>query len=118
MAENMMFSFLLVSDLVILLLVASPTSAMTCADAIDYVRPCAGFFIGGAPVPGDECCSGAKTLNQIAAASEEDRKTACECLKQAAKRVKIDLGKAKMLPQICNFTPVIPIDPDVDCSSR
>ncbi|XAR57748.1 hypothetical protein NMG60_11026000 [Bertholletia excelsa] len=116
MAKTGMFSSLLVSGLVLLLLVANPTRAVTCSDAAQDLLPCLGYLTSGVPVPPDQCCTGAKSLNQIAAASAADRKVLCECLKSAAKSFPVDLKKAKQLPELCNFTPVLPIDPNVDCN--
>ncbi|XAR57749.1 hypothetical protein NMG60_11026001 [Bertholletia excelsa] len=116
MAKTVMFSSLLFSGLVLLLLIANPTGAVTCSDAAQDLLPCLGYLTGGVPAPPDQCCTGAKTLNQIAAASAADRKVLCECFKSAVKSLPINLNKAKQIPVLCNFTPVLPIDPSVDCS--
>ena len=73
------------------------------------------FLLGVAGSPDIGCCSAVASLGQIATASKPDKKALCRCFKDAAKSAPINLGNAARLPQLCNVSVGVPIDPNVDC---
>ncbi|RAL45160.1 hypothetical protein DM860_014570 [Cuscuta australis] len=102
---------------ILLVLTAAPSrAAITCATVITLMQPCALYLTGGgSSSPPVMCCAGFRSLAGIIS-SPADKKTACQCLKDASKQVKYDLDRAKKLPGDCNVNFPIPLSPDVDCS--
>ncbi|KAH0720011.1 hypothetical protein KY284_005041 [Solanum tuberosum] len=56
-------------------------------------------------------------LAKIAAASQQDRKDICLCLKTAMRGSRADYSKAKQLPDLCHYTSFMPFEPNPDCSN-
>ncbi|KAK6786957.1 hypothetical protein RDI58_015482 [Solanum bulbocastanum] len=85
-----------------------------CADVMSNLSPCQGFLMNGDKSPSVACCSGAQIIDKQFQDSEKpDRESICLCLKNAVKKLHIDLMKAAMLPVLCNLT----MDPIIDCSN-
>ncbi|XP_028788812.1 non-specific lipid-transfer protein 1-like [Neltuma alba] len=95
---------------------SSCEAAITCDQATGYLKPCHEYLTGpsGAkPLPA--YCDGAKALVS-AAATPEDRKTACECIKAAAQTMPINAQNAHDLPDNCGISLPFEISPDLDCN--
>ncbi|XP_059302815.1 non-specific lipid-transfer protein-like [Lycium ferocissimum] len=99
------------------LILGQTNAVMQCGtDVIPKVISCGGFVLGMAATPSQDCCVGLQSLAKVAAASQPDRKDICMCFKAAMKAAPVDYSKTKQLPELCNFTSPIPIEPNLDCS--
>ncbi|WMV49304.1 hypothetical protein MTR67_042689 [Solanum verrucosum] len=85
-------------------------------DVIPKVISCGGFILGDDAKPSQACCVGLQDLAKIASASQPDRKDICLCFKAAMQGSKVNYTKAKQLPDLCHFTPFMPMVPNPDCS--
>nr|XP_004248054.2 non-specific lipid-transfer protein C, cotyledon-specific isoform-like [Solanum lycopersicum] len=85
-------------------------------DVIPKVMSCGGFILGDDAKPSQACCVGLQDLAKTAAASQTDRKDICLCFKAAMQGAKVKYDKAKQLPDLCHFTPFMPLEPNPDCS--
>ncbi|CAH9069209.1 unnamed protein product [Cuscuta epithymum] len=91
--------------------------AVTCSQVATNLMPCVAYLKGNAALTGN-CCSGVTNLNAIANNTPENRKAACQCLKQLANTnsgIKPQL--AKDLPSQCNVKIGYVISMDTDCNS-
>ncbi|CAI9783956.1 unnamed protein product [Fraxinus pennsylvanica] len=79
----------------------APANAISCTQALTDMLPCQAFLmgIGDVTVP---CCQGVQALIQ-SVSSQADRKSVCECLKQAAFSANVNQERAKELPQLCKI---------------
>uniref|UniRef100_M1DNA4 Bifunctional inhibitor/plant lipid transfer protein/seed storage helical domain-containing protein n=1 Tax=Solanum tuberosum TaxID=4113 RepID=M1DNA4_SOLTU len=111
MAKNLLILFALA-------LILGQTNAVINCDTgiIPKLVPCKGFIIDEDATPSQECCVGLQMLAKIAAASQQDRKDICLCLKTAMRGSRVDYSKAKQLPDLCHFTSFMPFEPNPDCS--
>ncbi|KAK4485032.1 hypothetical protein RD792_007648 [Penstemon davidsonii] len=91
----------------------APTTAISCTEAIEYLMPCQTFLFGWSGITAP-CCQGAQSL---AIASLSDRKSVCQCLKQAALSLNVNLDNAKQLPALCKISLPFEIRPDIDCNA-
>ena len=91
-------------------------ATITCDRVASDLMPCVGYITGptGAKPP-PACCDGAKAL-VAEATTPEDRKAACECLKQAAAIFQFNYQNAHDLPNYCNIQLPFEITPDLDCN--
>ncbi|PKA57627.1 Non-specific lipid-transfer protein 1 [Apostasia shenzhenica] len=107
-----------VTTAVILLLAAGPRateSKLTCVEVANKLLNCMDYVEHGGNVP-PSCCSGVKDL-KAEAASADDRRAACECLKTLAKQVPgINPDLAAAIPGKCGVDIGYPISLSVDCS--
>ncbi|KAL3627444.1 hypothetical protein CASFOL_028807 [Castilleja foliolosa] len=87
----------------------------SCTQAVEYLMPCQSFLMGiGEITP--TCCQGAQALAK-ATVSPADRKSVCQCLKQIALSINVNVDKAKKLPELCNIKVPVPLQPDVNCDT-
>ncbi|KAL6546797.1 hypothetical protein OROMI_022518 [Orobanche minor] len=106
-------------SLVLLILVVAPmsrVSAISCMDAITKLMPCQPFLLdrgNGVTVP---CCQGAESLSQMVGSKPDELKTTCQCFKQAAAAMGVNVTRAQQLPQLCKISVPVPIDPNINCS--
>ncbi|KAL5550622.1 hypothetical protein UlMin_000798 [Ulmus minor] len=101
----------------LVMVVAAPVAqgAIACGTVTGYLLPCLNYLKGAAPLPAG-CCSGVKTLNNVAR-STPDRQSACNCLKQAATTIKgINTGLAGGLPGKCGVNIPFKISPQTNCN--
>ncbi|KAK7271469.1 hypothetical protein RJT34_27406 [Clitoria ternatea] len=102
---------------VTLLVVLVQTEAVfNCAKAESPVSPCLLYVIGFGSAPSMWCCEGLKQLNALIL-TQEDRRAACECYKQAATQIpnfKDDL--ATSLPQKCGVDVQFQFGKNVNCN--
>jgi hypothetical protein len=111
--------------LVALLLVCTGTApatvsgAVTCAQVVRDLTPCISYAMGAGratTAPGQDCCTGIKSLND-AAGTAADRQATCACLKQATASMgalKPDLVAS--IPSQCGVVIPYPISRSTDCS--
>ncbi|XP_062079570.1 non-specific lipid-transfer protein 8-like [Humulus lupulus] len=97
------------------LVVAASEAAITCSDVINDLRPCVSYLVSGAGKPPAACCAGVSTLAS-ASASSADKKTACECIKNSAKNIKLKADLAQALPKNCGINLPFAVSPNTDCS--
>ncbi|KAK4398912.1 hypothetical protein Sango_1366700 [Sesamum angolense] len=93
----------------------SRVSAISCLNAITRLMPCESYLLGFSSSVSVQCCQGAESLNQLAGSDRGQLKPLCQCLKQAAVSLGVNVDKAKQLPQLCKITVPVPIDPNVNC---
>ncbi|XP_031095868.1 non-specific lipid-transfer protein 1-like [Ipomoea triloba] len=78
--------------------------AITCSEVQNDLMPCITYIMGGASGVTPSCCDGVRNLKN-AAATADDRRAACQCLKSAAGSIPAgaDVGTAaKNLLRQCN----------------
>jgi hypothetical protein len=91
-------------------------NAFDCEQAKTSVYPCGMFLIGVAAEPSTSCCSGVEKLKS-STPTVDDRRAACECLKEAASHypfLREDL--AASLPKLCNVDISFTISRNIDCN--
>nr|XP_043629890.1 non-specific lipid-transfer protein 1-like [Erigeron canadensis] len=91
-------------------------NAISCQDAIARMLPCQAFLmgVGQISVP---CCQSAQSLIKIANTNPQERTMVCQCLKQAATIVGINVARAQQIPQLCHIDlATSPINLNVDCN--
>lgn len=99
------------------MVVATPytEAAISCGQVTANLAGCLNYLRNGGAVP-PACCNGVRSLNS-AAKSTPDRKTACNCLKNASKSVSgIKAANAAGLPGKCGVNIPYQISPNTDCS--
>lgn len=104
--------------LLLLLVVVAPLSsnaAITCSDVIKDLRPCVSYLQSGSGKPPSPCCAGVSALSS-AATTTADKQTACNCIKNASKNLKVNTGLAQALPGNCGVSLPYTVSPTVDCS--
>ncbi|KAI3732581.1 hypothetical protein L1987_63787 [Smallanthus sonchifolius] len=100
-----------------MVVVAPYAEAVTCDSVVSKLSPCLNYLKSGGKVPA-ACCSGVRALN-AAAKSTADKKTTCNCLKNAAKSFSgnIKTDKALGLPKMCGVNIPYKISVSTDCNS-
>ncbi|XP_006662671.1 non-specific lipid-transfer protein 2B-like [Oryza brachyantha] len=100
------------------LLLAGPhatMAAISCGQVNSAVGPCLSYARGGAG-PSSACCSGVRSLSS-AASTTADRRTACNCLKNAAGSISgLNAGNAASIPSKCGVSIPYTISTSIDCS--
>ncbi|KAL6200908.1 hypothetical protein ACLB2K_024623 [Fragaria x ananassa] len=115
---NKMASLLILA--LALMVVALNTSLangdITCQAAILDLMPCQPYLASfGPPTPTVPCCDGVRSVD-AQATTTEIRRSLCECFKKAAAGMPVDPAKLKQLPQFCQVSVPVPLDPSIDCS--
>lgn len=106
----------MVAAVVLVVAMANSAEALTCGQVNSAVGPCIAYVRGTGAGPSGACCSGVRSLNSQAR-STADKRTACNCLKTAARGVKgLDVGKASSIPSKCGVNIPYTISPNIDCS--
>ncbi|KAL2475709.1 AAI domain-containing protein [Abeliophyllum distichum] len=96
---------------------AVPANAISCTEALTDLLPCQTFLLGFSDIT-VPCCEGANALLQsYTNSTKTDRKSVCECVKQAALSFNINEDRAIQLTKLCNITAPLPIRLDVNCSA-
>ncbi|KAI3819131.1 hypothetical protein L1987_12955 [Smallanthus sonchifolius] len=114
--EGMSMKFLCI--MVVFMVVAAPyAEAVTCDNVVSKLSPCLNYLKDGGKVPA-ACCSSVRALNG-AARSTSDKKTTCNCLKNAAKPFSgnIKTDNALGLPKKCGVNIPYKISMSTDCNS-
>ncbi|MQK21541.1 hypothetical protein EI013_24525 [Escherichia coli] len=90
--------------------------AITCGQVVSSLSACIGYLTSGGPVPGG-CCGGVKNLLALSP-TPADRKTACNCLKQAAKNIpRYNDQNAESLPGKCGVNIPYKISTSTNCAT-
>ncbi|KAJ0432982.1 putative plant lipid transfer protein/Par allergen [Helianthus annuus] len=97
------------------LVMVHPTEAISCGELAGMLSPCISYLRSGGS-PSANCCSGAKKV-QGAIQSQADRRTACNCAKNAAGQLQVRADAASGLPGKCGISVNVPMNPNVDCNS-
>ncbi|KAL2899880.1 IWF1': Non-specific lipid-transfer protein [Bienertia sinuspersici] len=107
---------LLCAVLVCIMVAALQTeAAINCGLVSENLAPCVGFLENGQG-PTAACCNGVKTLKTLAATTQ-DRRTACRCMKSAATAFpSIDPKNTAALPSKCGVSLPGSVGPQTDCS--
>ncbi|KAF7833379.1 non-specific lipid-transfer protein A [Senna tora] len=79
------------------------------------LSPCLQYLTGITTDPSPACCNGMETLKS-STPTQDDRRAACQCLKDAAAQFPIREDRAKALPQSCGIEVGVPISKDIKCS--
>ncbi|XP_071713890.1 non-specific lipid-transfer protein 1-like [Rutidosis leptorrhynchoides] len=91
-------------------------NAMTCEDAITHMLPCEAFVMGFGQIS-VPCCQSVQSLIQFANTSPQERTSACQCLKQAAGILGINVARVQQIPKLCHIdVDMSLIDPNIDCN--
>ncbi|KAM3251100.1 non-specific lipid-transfer protein 3 [Capsicum annuum] len=85
-------------------------------DVAPKLISCFTFLLGRATSPSQDCCVGLQGLAKTGITSQSDRKDICMCIRTATQTFAFDYTKAVKLPQLCNYTSAISIEPNLDCS--
>ncbi|XP_011096024.1 probable non-specific lipid-transfer protein 3 [Sesamum indicum] len=117
MSKKLEFSAVWVVGLLVLAVGTSQVSAISCLDAITRLMPCQSYLLGFSSSVSVQCCQGAASLNQLVGSDRGQLKPLCQCLKQTAVSIGVNVDRAKQLPQLCKITVPVPIDPNVNCDS-
>ncbi|KAJ6407667.1 hypothetical protein OIU84_011037 [Salix udensis] len=110
----------LVCALILLCAVLSATmlsvDALSCGVVAGNLAPCLTYLKKGGPVP-PPCCKGVGALNS-AAKTTQDRRDACNCLKQTASKIGgVNAGFAAALPRACRVNIPYKISTSTNCAS-
>lgn len=90
-------------------------AGVSCGFVVSKLVPCLKYLKGGGSVPA-ACCKGVQGLNNAAKTTPE-RKTACNCLKNAYKRNPgINSDNAAGLPEKCGVNIPYKISLNTDCN--
>nr|GLL26995.1 non-specific lipid-transfer protein 1-like [Ipomoea trifida] len=103
----------------VVLLCVHAGDAITCSEVQNDLMPCISIFMGGASGVTPSCCDGVRNLKN-AAATADDRRTACQCLKSAAGSIPAgaDVGTAaKNLLRQCNVKLPYRISVSTNCDN-
>ncbi|KAK9723703.1 hypothetical protein RND81_05G019000 [Saponaria officinalis] len=90
-------------------------ASITCGVVTEKLASCLGFLEDGqGPTPG--CCKGVKDLKNMAATTD-DRRAACRCMKSAATAIpSINPVYSAELPVKCGVNLPLPAGAQTDCS--
>lgn len=110
------YSSIWIVGLLILAMNANQASGISCVDAITRLMPCLPFLLSTSSSVTVPCCEGAASLSQLVGSDRVELKSMCECLKQTATSMRVNVDRAEQLPQLCNITVPVPIDPNVNCA--
>ncbi|KAL3629362.1 hypothetical protein CASFOL_026584 [Castilleja foliolosa] len=105
---------ILLAVLAAVILAARPGEAVSCGDVQGSLSPCLPYLTGG-DEPTGSCCSGVQSLVG-SLQSQQDRQTACNCMKSAASSYNVRRDNAANLPGKCGVSIGMSVSPDVDCS--
>ena len=100
----------------VVVLAATSEAAISCGQVSSAIAPCLSYARGQGSAPSAGCCSGVKSLNN-AARSTADKRTACNCLKNAARGISgLNAGNAASIPSKCGVSVPYTISTSTDCS--
>ncbi|KAI4295975.1 hypothetical protein L6164_035968 [Bauhinia variegata] len=90
---------------------------ISCTQALVELLPCKDYLMGSGPdQPPVACCQNAQALYQQAT-STQIRRDLCNCLKNAAAQMGVNVDRAKNLAPACGISLPFPIDPKIDCNT-
>ncbi|XP_073298270.1 non-specific lipid-transfer protein AP10-like [Primulina huaijiensis] len=109
------FAMILLVVLAVVSMAVRPGEAISCGDVQGYLSPCLQYLTSGGD-PSSQCCSGVSGLSG-SLQSQQDRQTACYCMKSAASSIPVQQDAAANLPGRCGVSVGYSISPNVDCST-
>ncbi|KAJ3688736.1 hypothetical protein LUZ61_017900 [Rhynchospora tenuis] len=110
------FAALLVA-LAVSYVVAAPNYAISCGEVDLCMEPCVKYLTGGQKEPSENCCTGVKKLKGTLKNTEE-RRFACNCMKQAAHGISgLKDDAITNLPEACHTPLPFSISMNFDCNS-
>ncbi|XP_078428917.1 non-specific lipid-transfer protein 1-like [Wolffia australiana] len=107
----------LLAGVLVFLVLAAPSTAITCQEVTSSVLGCIPYIrTGGAVAPPFACCDGIRGLNSKAVTTI-DRQTTCRCLKNLANLMgrSMNPGVISGLPSACGVRVPYPINPNTNC---
>ncbi|KAI3860440.1 hypothetical protein MKX03_010878 [Papaver bracteatum] len=116
-AQGMVTSVLLVVVSVHLMIITEPTEAFTCLDVALNLVACISYLSGIDSRPSQICCGGVTRVRGMCVTTD-DRRLACNCIKEVATRISvIKESVVASLPIACNQPLPFPISTSFDCNS-
>ncbi|KAL7095125.1 hypothetical protein ACP275_10G004600 [Erythranthe tilingii] len=117
MANNkaMMIVVVVVAAMVVVGFGPQGAEGITCQTVVKGLMPCTNYLTKGGAIP-SACCRGVRSINS-AAKTTADRRTACECIKVAAKAYKVNLKNAAALPRQCKVNIGYAISYSTNCKT-
>ncbi|CAI9109683.1 OLC1v1009548C1 [Oldenlandia corymbosa var. corymbosa] len=92
-------------------------AAINCGQVTGALAPCLSYLIGSGGTPTAGCCAGVRRLQSLAA-TQADRRTACNCVKSAASGYSnLRPDRASGLPGKCGVKFNFNISPSTNCNS-
>ncbi|KAF7833386.1 Non-specific lipid-transfer protein A [Senna tora] len=79
------------------------------------LSPCLEYLTDFTEKPCHACCKGLKTIKS-STPTRDDRRAACQCLKEGIAQIPIIEDRAKALPQKCSVEVGVPISKNINCS--
>ncbi|KAF8408805.1 hypothetical protein HHK36_004874 [Tetracentron sinense] len=98
-------------------LMVEPTNGFTCVDVAENLVQCVNYLTGADAKPVQGCCDGVKRVKGECTTTEEKR-LACNCIKQAATRIhNIKDSAVTSLADACGAPLPFPVSTTFDCNS-
>ncbi|KAJ3704505.1 hypothetical protein LUZ61_008210 [Rhynchospora tenuis] len=91
-------------------------AAVSCDQVRSAIAPCLSYVSTNRGNPSDRCCEGVRNLNELAA-TPEDRRAVCTCLKNIVAGTPLNDDAVANLPAKCGVQLPYTISPSTDCSS-
>lgn len=107
-------SMIFVAVVVWMMLVTPHAQSISCQTVVKGLLPCRTFLKQGGALP-ESCCNGVRSLNS-AANTPSARRTACQCMKVAAKAYKVKPQYAAVVPSKCNVNIGYAISYNTNCN--
>ncbi|KAG8366618.1 hypothetical protein BUALT_Bualt17G0098500 [Buddleja alternifolia] len=114
MAKLSMVAVMVLVCLVVVALAPDAEGSITCQKVVNSLLPCRTYMKQGGSLP-SACCNGVRSLNN-AARGTADRRTACGCIKVAAKALRVNVKYAADVPAKCKVNIGYPISYNTDCN--
>ena len=108
--------FLAAAAMVVVMMAGEASAALTCGQVGSSIAPCVPYVSGRMGTVSSGCCSGVRSLNNMARTTP-DRQAACKCLKSLARSIKaLNMGKVAGVPGKCGVSVPFPISMSTDCN--
>ncbi|PIN21380.1 hypothetical protein CDL12_05925 [Handroanthus impetiginosus] len=108
------FASIIFAILLVCMTVVATDAQINCGTVAKSLMPCITYLKQGGAVP-PACCNGVRTLHS-AANNPSARRTACQCMKSAAKAYGVNPHYAAALPKKCKVNIGYAISYGTDCS--
>ncbi|KAI3921777.1 hypothetical protein MKX01_005466 [Papaver californicum] len=115
--KGMAVSVLLVVVMAHLIIMTEPAQAFTCLDVAPNLAACISYLSGIDSRPPQICCDGVTRVKGMCVTTD-NRRLACNCIKEVATRIRVIKESAvASLPIACNQPFPFPISTSFDCNS-
>lgn len=99
------------------LMVKPGQAAVSCGNVASALTQCVPYLTGTVTAPATECCNGVKRL-VASVTTTQDKRQACNCVKQAASRYQnLKDAAASALPGKCGVSLGYPVSRTFNCDS-